>query len=446
MDQTPTQADPSVATLEEGTMPASKPPAPGAQQSAEPITAFHRRTGRRIGVALVLLAIALGATVALRWPRGHAGASQASAPHADLAPTVEVEPVVLADPETSLVLPGEARAFCETTLYARTSGYLKEWLVDIGDHVTEGQLLATIDTPELDDKIKECQAQLEERRSEVTLAQASADFANTSFNRWNAPDGVVSQQERDQKKSELDTSAARLVAAKAKVRLGEAELDTLRTLEAFKRVTAPFSGIVTERYVDIGHLVTAGSGSSTTPMFKVVQYDQARVFVDVPQAVSDQVTVGMPVVAFEPGRPDRKYEGKVSRTSGAIDPRARTLSVEVLVPNSDHALLPGAYLQVALKTRRSPAPFKIPAAAVTMRSSGPQAAVVHPDGTVEFRKLSIVQDLGDTIEVRSGLSEHELVALNIGQDIADGDRVVPQQLANQGHADQPAVRTTALPR
>ena len=184
-------------------------------------------------------------------------------------------------------------------------------------------------------------------------------------------------------------------------------------------------------------------------MFKIVQYDQVRVFVDVPQAVSYQVSVGMHVKAFAPEHAAHQYEGVVDRTTGVLDPKARTLRVEVLVPNPDRTLLPGTYLQVALQVSRDKPPLRVPAAAITMRSSGPEAAVVGHDGTVSFRKLDIQQDLGDTIEVTSGLAEGDMVALNIGQNVSDGDRVVPRTPAEAAGkrvaAREPSPRPTPMP-
>ena len=222
MDSSPPPPQPpSVGPLLPGA--AATPPS-GASDAivSEPRTG----TGLRVGVAVGALALVMvGAFVIGVRSRAKSASILAAAPEHEpsRAPTVEVVPVVRADAISTILLPGEARPFYETTLYARTSGYLHSWLVDIGDSVAEGQLLATIDTPELDDQVKESEAKLDSLRSEVTLSQAAADFAKISFDRWDTPDGVVSQQERDQKKSELDSASARLEASKAKVHLGQAE-------------------------------------------------------------------------------------------------------------------------------------------------------------------------------------------------------------------------------
>lgn len=412
MESTPPPLEPSPA----------EPPAAGVPETAP-------GTGRRIAVGVGLLAIVMTALfVHGEWSRAHerGALATAAAMTAAASPVVDVVPVTRSAPTRILELPGEAHAFHETTIFARTSGYLRKWNVDIGDRVEEGQLLATIETPELDDQLDEAEAKVVELGAEQKLAEAAADFAKISFDRFDtgAPDGVVSQQERDEKRSNLDSSLAHVEVGKANVKLGEAEVARLKTLEGFKRVTAPFAGIVTDRRVDLGDLVTAGSSSNTTLLFKLAQYGQLRVDVDVPQASSGEIHAGMQVVAYAPERPERRYAGVVDRTAGAIDPGARTLKVEALVANPDLSLLPGTYLQVEFETTREVSPLRIPSAALMMRPSGPEVAVVGADGEVSFHKVRIERDLGDFVEVNEGLAEGEQVALNLSRDVHDGGRVV----------------------
>jgi RND family efflux transporter MFP subunit len=410
------------------TPPSSPDPAPPAPPPAEP--AARPGTGRRVLFGVALVAATLGVFV-LRgeWIRVHEHDSlaQAAALAAATPPIVDVVAATRAPPTRILALPGEAHAFHETSIFARTNGYLRKWYVDIGDRVTEGQLLATIETPELDDQLKEANAKVVELQGEVKLAQDAADFAKISFERFDtgAPDGVVSQQERDEKRSNLDMSLSHVDVCKADVALGQAEVARLQTLEQFKRVTAPFAGTITDRCVDFGYLITAGSSNSTTLLFKIAQYDQLRVFIDVPQASSSEICVGMHIITCAPEHPERRYEGTVDRTAGAIDPTARTLKVEAIVANPDLSLLPGTYLQVEFQTTRESAPLRIPSAALMMRPSGPEVAVVGADGTVRFHKIRIEQDLGEYVEVREGLAEGDQVALNISRDVIDGGRVVP---------------------
>ncbi|MGA2501010.1 MAG: efflux RND transporter periplasmic adaptor subunit, partial [Tepidisphaeraceae bacterium] len=344
--------------------------------------------------------------------------------------TVDVVHVQAAPAASTLTLPGEARSFYETTIFARTSGYLSKWLVDIGDKVKEGQTLALIETPELDDQMAAAKAKLQALKSEVHVAETAVTFARVSFERWEAaaPEGAVSGQERDQKKAELDSSVARLDAAKSQVALGEADVQRLTTLIGFKKVAAPFEGIITQRHVDVGDLVTAGSTSNTTSLFTIAQAGQIRVFVDVPQPAIPYIKVGMDVETSTREYPGRKFLGKVDRTSESVDPASRTLKVQVLVPNPDGTLLPGMYVYVSFQKTRSSPPLRVPAAALCFRTAGPQVATVMPDNTIEFRDVRITRDLGDFVEVEGSLAVNDSVALNAGNDIHHGDRVSPRDL------------------
>ena len=364
---------------------------------------------------------------------------------ADQPATVDTVRVLPAPGQTTLTLPGEARSFYETTIFARTSGYLSKWLVDIGDPVKEGQTLALIETPELDDQMAASKAKLDALKAEVHVAEATANFAKVSFDRWEAatPDGAVSHQERDQKKSELDTSLARLEAAKSQVSLGQADVQRLTTLIGFKKVIAPFAGTITQRHVDVGALVTAGSTTNTSPLFSISQSSQIRVFVDVPQSVVPYIKVGMEVVATAREYPGRTFAGKVDRTAESIDAMSKSLRVQVLVPNADHTLLPGMYVQVSLQKTRANPPLRVPAGAICFRTGGPQVAVVTANHHVELHDVTIVRDLGDFVEVDAGLNANDTVALNIGNDINSGDRVDPhpleQTVENGGPVKPPGV-------
>jgi RND family efflux transporter MFP subunit len=346
--------------------------------------------------------------------------------------------------DSVITLPGEARAFYETTLFARTNGYVNKWLVDIGDRVEQGQPLATIDTPELDDQIAAAKSKVEGLKADVKVAQSNADFAKVSYERWAAaaPDGVVSAQERDQKKAELDASLAKLEAARAQVTIAQGDVQRLTTLASFKTVVAPFKGTITQRHVDVGALVTSGSTSNTSSLFTIAQSDQIRVFVHVPQAAVADIKVGMPVTAHVREYPGRTFTGKVGRTAESIDPAARTLKVEVLIPNQDHVLLPGMFTWVTFTGSRSNPPVEIPAAAICMRADGPKVAVVGKDDHVTYKPVKIGRDLGEYIEVDSGLDGNETVALNIGNDVTDGTRIETRLVDDSAPAEKkPAAPT-----
>lgn len=389
----------------------------------------------RWGVMIFALVVSVGLCVLFlqgQRARNHASAELAAESNesSNQPAIVDTVRVIAAPAETTLTLPGEAKSLYETTIFARTSGYLSKWLVDIGDPVKEGQTLALIETPELDDQMAASKAKLDSLKAEVHVAETTAQFAKVSFDRWEAaaPGGAVSHQERDQKKSELDVALARLEAAKAQVALGLADVQRLTTLIGFKKVAAPFEGTITQRHVDVGALVTAGSTTNTSPLFSISQSGQIRVFVDVPQTVVPYIKVGMEVAATAREYPARKFIGKVDRTAESMDSNSKSLRVQVLVPNADHTLLPGMYLQVSFqKTRQSP-PLRVPAGALCFRTGGPQVAVVTADHHVEFHDVTIVRDMGDFIEVDKGLEVNDAVALNVGNDINNGDPVDPHAI------------------
>lgn len=428
-DQTP-------AVAEEPTnhQPPASHDAAGHEQSHVPVR-YSSKTGRAVVFFAVVVVAALAVAVFFGvHSRSHAQANlQHDAEDAADAPApVNVMHVQHAPPESLISLPGEARSFYETVIFARTSGYLSKWLVDMGDRVKEGQVLAIIDNPELDDQLTGAKAKVKQLEAEVEVAKSNANFAKVSFDRWfrAAPEGVVSEQERDQKKAELENSTAKLEAAKAQVNLGKADVQRLETLEKFKTVVAPYDGVITQRHVDVGALVTAGSTTNTSSLFTISKSDQMRVLVDVPQPLVANVKIGMPVSAQVAEYPDQVFEGKVDRTAEAIDQTSKMLRVEVLVPNAEHLLLPGMYANVTFKANRSNPPLRIPAAALCLRPTGPHVATVSSDGRVMFRPIKIGRDLGDYIEISSGLDGSETVALNIGNDVTDGSRIEARTIEN----------------
>jgi RND family efflux transporter MFP subunit len=403
-----------------------KPSDGDASHSHVPVIA-KPGTGRKVVsfVALVAAALAIGFFVRHQHARrADLALTEETTAAVDAAPTVDVVHVEYASPNHLLALPGEGRPWIDTTLYARVNGYVASWNKDIGDVVHKGDLLATIETPELDDQLTAAKAKLNATKAEVNVAETNAEFAKTTFGRFTAPGGIVSEYEHDQKKAEYDSAVAKLNAARAQVNLDEAEVERLAAMTRFKEVRAPFEGTITDRRFDIGDLVTAGSTASTTPLFSVAQADRIRVFVDVPQSASPDIKVGMPAVAIAREYPGRPFAGKVARTSRSID-AARTLKVEVDIDNQDLSLLPGMYVEVSFQTSQSHPSLRIPASALNFRSGGPEAAVVDADGTVRFRSVTIARDMGEYVEIASGLSPGDRVALNISNQIAEGDRVSP---------------------
>ena len=323
-----------------------------------------------------------------------------------------------------LVLPGETAAWSESTIYARVSGYVDKWNVDIGDHVAAGQVLAQIDTPELDADLVAAKAKLRSAEAEVKVREARADFANTTYVRWrDSPKGVVSEQEQADKKAQFESARAELTAAQAQVVVDQAEVDRLTSFVEFKQVTAPYAGVITERRIDIGNLVAAGSSPQTTPLFRMSQSDPMRVFVNVPQsAASDLMKVGTPADIAVGDLAGRHLQGGVARTSQSIDPHSRTFRVEIDLPNGDQSLLPGLYVQVGFQLP-SGGTVQIPAAALVLRPDGPHAAVVAADGKVRFKALTLARDDGNMVEVSSGVAEGDQVILNVSSQIAPDDAV-----------------------
>jgi RND family efflux transporter MFP subunit len=389
-------------------------------------TGDARATGRRIRFAAATLAIVLaGAFILVHQVKGRQESmlAAATAANAEAPPPVEVMKVDLAPPTEELTLPGEVRGWYSSTIYARVSGYVAKWIVDIGDRVKKDQVLATIDTPELDAQLDAGQAQLVASEAEVKVKEAEVDFAKTTYDRWQgSPKGSVSDQEREEKKARYAVSVAQLNAARARVTLDQANVSRLTFLTRFKQVVAPYEGVITERRVDIGDLVTAGSTAATTPLYEIAQSEKVRVFADVPQIATSEVGEGTPVRVTAKEYPNRKFEGKITATSKSIDLKARTLRVEVDLSNDDLALLPGMYVQAAFHLKTTSF-VQVPASALIFRAAGPQVAVIDGNATVKFQDVTIARDNGAFVEIASGLSAGDQVALNISNQIANGDRV-----------------------
>jgi RND family efflux transporter MFP subunit len=405
----------------------------GNHQPAEAHAPAHAAVGKPssgTGVTLVISAIVVAALLGGAFflvhrnrARTEADLASQTAANASAASGVDVVRVNYSAPIQPPPMPGETRAWYESTIYARVNGYLASWLVDIGDPVKKGQLLATIDTPELDDQLAAAQAKLKVSEADVAVAQANTVLAKSTYDRWwNSPKGLVSEQEQQEKKAEYDTSMAKVKAAESQVNLDQAEVQRLMEMTAFKKVVAPFDGVITARRIDIGDLITAGSTANTTSLYSIAQLQQVRVYVEVPQNLSAAMTVGTDAVAVAAQYPDRKFVGKIARTSSSIDPTAQTLKVEVDIPNPDLALLPGAYLQVSFELKED-SYLQVPASALLFRSAGPQVAVVDDQGVVHFHDISIARDQGEYVEVAKGLAPTDKVALNISSQVSDGDHV-----------------------
>jgi RND family efflux transporter MFP subunit len=401
-------------------------------------TRYSPGTARRLFRLAVAVALALGIGFALvRHWKTASEAQLASATQQKGLEKPRVDVVTVGPPSATqvLVLPGETAAWYTSTIYARVNGYVDKWFVDIGDHVKKGEILATIDAPEVDAELNAAKARLKASEAQILVKQAQLGFAKTTYERWkNSPKGVVSEQEREDKKAQNAEAAAELNAAQAKVGLDQAEVDRLAALEGFKKVTAPFEGTIIQRHIDLGNLVTAGSTASTTSLYQITQADPIRIFVDAPQStVAQLMPIGTPTTITLDYLPNQRFEGTVTRTAEAVNPEARTLRVEIDIPNPNRTLVPGTYVDVSFKLNRSGL-IEVPAAALLFRTKGPQAAVVDEKGAVELRNVTIARDNGNLVEISFGLKEGDKVVLNLSSRILAGQKVEANEI-DQGHAN-----------
>ena len=325
-------------------------------------------------------------------------------------PTVAVVQPTKGPGSDELVLPGNLLAYEESPIFARTSGYLLKWYTDIGTHVKKGELLAKIDTPEVDQELSQAKANREQLKAALDLAKISADrWANLRKT------DSVSQQEADQQSSGYQQAIANLAAADANVR-------RLDELESFKNVYAPFDGVITRRLVDPGALINAGSAAGQQ-MFNIARVDPLRVYVSVPQAYSPMMKPGVKAVVTLQELPGQKFAGTVVRTAEAIDTGTRTLNTEVDVPNKDGKLLPGSFGQVHFATGNAVPQMTIPVNAMLFRAQGPQAAVVGADGKVVLKSIVIGRDFGNSIEILGGIEPTDQIIINPSDSLESGQQV-----------------------
>jgi RND family efflux transporter MFP subunit len=410
------------------------------QGQSDPAAArFDPRTGERLKRAAIIAAIVLGAAFLLvtidRVFKARSVARETYAAAAE-PPLVDVIPAQAVGAVQHLVLPGETAAWHASTIFARVDGYVGNWFVDIGDRVHAGQVLAVIETPDLDAELAAALAQLKAVNATVQVRKAETKFAQTTYERWrDSPKGVVSEQEREEKKADYDSAVARQRSAEADVALARARVEKYQALTRFKKVTAPFDGVITVREIDIGNLVTAGSTEATTPLYVMTQNDPIRVFVDAPQSAADDLlNSNHPVQIQTSAGVTREVNGKVSRTSEAINPQARTLRVEVDIPNPRNEFVPGMYVKVGFELPPRGL-VQVPAAALLFRAGGPQVAVVDRSGHISFRDVTIGRDDGSVVELASGVSAGESLALNVSSQITAGElvRAQPAELAPATH-------------
>jgi RND family efflux transporter MFP subunit len=318
-------------------------------------------------------------------------------------------------------LPGNVQALRETTVFARTSGYVKRRLVDIGDHVSEGQLLAELETPDLHQELLaaqaargEAQAALEQSRNGLAFSRVNVDRA-----RLLKPEGLTPQQDLDQREAAFTAAGTDVRRAEASLRSASAKLAQLAELESFARVTAPFAGTVTARSTEVGALVTAGNGVGQA-LFKVAQVDRLRVLTSVPQAYAPRVRVGEKARVTVRELKGRVFAGTITRSAGSLDAGSRTLLTEVEVPNDDGALLPGMYATVDLDMVGVDPPLLVPASALIVSAEGTSLATVDADNRVHLIKVTIEGDYGAELGIGTGLAADARVVSNPGERLREG--------------------------
>jgi membrane fusion protein, multidrug efflux system len=373
-----------------------------------------------VGAALLILITAGAMTFISRKSESDALAKETEAIS---VPTVAVVHPQAEDGNDELVLPGNLQAFEESPIFARTNGYLLRWYKDIGSKIQKGELLAAIDTPEVDQELSQARASREQVRSALGLAKISADrWANLRKS------DSVSQQEADQQASGYQQALANLAAADANVR-------RLEQLESFKNVYAPFSGVLTRRNVDPGALINSGAGVAGRELFDVARVDPLRVYVSVPQAYAPSMKVGLKANVTLQEFPGQKFLGMVARTADAIDPATRTLNTEVDVPNKGGKLLPGSFGQVHFATGTSVPRITIPVNAMLFRAEGPRVAVVDKDSKVHLRPINIGRDFGATLEILGGLDGSDQIIINPSDSLEEGQQVhLPKENAGDSHS------------
>jgi membrane fusion protein, multidrug efflux system len=365
----------------------------------------HLKTVGIGGAVVAVLVVALG--LGIRYHQHHELVQWTDA---QLIPSVRLAPAMDPTKDYSITLPGHVDAWYSAPIYARVSGYLKMWYKDIGDKVKAGDVLATVDTPELDE-------QLEQAKAVLAKAQADANLAQITTRRWQhllASDSV-SRQEADEKAGEAEAAQAAVLAAKA-------DVDRLNALEGFKKLVAPFNGTVTARRTDVGDLITANTDSGPE-LFTVSDTSRMRLYVPVPEVNADGIKPGMTVTLTVPELPGRTFQATLIGTSEAINQSSGSLLAQFVADNSDGALKPGDYADVKLNLPVNPHMVSVPASALIFRSQGAQVAVLGPDGRAHLHDVHIALNLGPTLEIDQGLTLADRVIENPPDSLMDGDKV-----------------------
>jgi RND family efflux transporter MFP subunit len=372
---------------------------------------YSPRNGKRLLWFLMLpLLLGVSAFFSAR------GSQQRDRDLATATKALEVQPVHVVHAErgkssSDLTLPGMIQAFSQSPVYARVDGYVRTWYVDIGAHVTKGQMLAQIDAPEVDQQLNQARAMLNQAETNLALAKTTAPRYQELIKT-----NSVSQQEVDQANQNLAAQEANVNAATASV-------NRLEQMQGFEKIVAPFDGIITERKTDFGDLVNAGNAGTGHELFRISQNNVVRVFAAVPEEFSSAVKPGTKASMDVISLPNRRFAASVTRTADSIDTTSRTLTVELDVPNPSGELLPGAYANVHFQLPLNVSPLVLPASTILFQADGPQVGLVNSKNQVELRKITLGHDFGDTIEILTGVRSGDAVIANPPDSLTSGMRV-----------------------
>lgn len=379
-----------------------------------------RESGRAgIGLIIALLVLA-GIVIAGVVPRMRARAALRTATNELAVPSVEVMQPKQGSPSTEIVLPGTIEAFVDSPIYSRTDGYLKKWYFDIGAHVKKGDLLAEIETPEIDQ-------QLDQAKADLNTAEANYNLAQTTAQRYQelAKSDSVSKQD-------VDNAIGDYQAKKAMVASAQSNVNRLEQLQSFEKIYAPFDGVITARNTDVGHLINAGASASPgTELFHMAAVNKLRVYINVPQQYSVSAKPGLPATLELQQFPGKMFKGTLVRTADSIDLASRTLLTEVDVDNATGELLPGAFTQVHLKIPSGAPSVVIPVTALIFRAQGLQAAAVNDGKHAEIRNITLGRDYGSEVEVVSGLTAQDHVMVNPPDSLVEGEQVRITQISDK---------------
>jgi len=408
-----------------------------AAPSVRPARA-RTRTMMMIGIALLalfLILLAIGVIPRMRNNRALGAAAEGVRAALPSVTVLQAQPATA----SGLTLPATTQAIKDSIIYARTSGYLKSRFVDIGDRVKAGQLLAVIESPEVDAQLRQAQANLQQAQKNLDLQRANLALAKVTMDRYVAAgaENAVAVEAVDQNVATYRTSQASVAAAEAVVESNRATVQQYVELTSFERVLAPFDGTVLQRNVDAGALITAGSPTSNTAvaptnltgapngLFEVAQMDTLRVFVNVPQAFAPNVRAGLAATVRARGHLDEPAAASVTRTAGSIDPGTRTLLTQVDIPNPSGRLLPGMFVYVDFQIAAAGTRWRLPATAVIFDTQGTRVATVASGNTIHFQPVELGRDFGDSIDIQAGLRGNETIVAQPTVSLKEGQVVKP---------------------